>query len=57
MMNVMSAVIRITIYYSLIRSVLIYLVEDYKKDIEGFNVVQSIHVEAIFPGDPVGETV
>lgn len=34
-----------------------YLVEDYKKDIEGYNVIQSVHVEAVWPGDPVGESV
>ncbi len=38
-------------------SVLTYLTDDYKKDIEGHNVVQCVHVEAVFPGDPVGETM
>lgn len=33
-----------------------YTVEEYSKDIAGYNVSQSVHVEAVWPGDPVGET-
>ena len=33
-----------------------YLLEQYGKDITGFKVTQSVHVEACWPGDPVGET-
>ncbi len=33
-----------------------YLLEDYEKDITGYNVTASVHVEACWPGDPVGET-
>lgn len=33
-----------------------YLPEDYKRDLEGFTVISSIHVEVVWPGDPAGET-
>ena len=36
--------------------ILTNLVDDYRKDTEGHNVVQCVHVEAVWPGDPVGET-
>lgn len=37
-------------------SVETYTVAEYRKDIRGYNVAQSVHVEAVWPGDPVGET-
>lgn len=33
-----------------------YALAEYSKDINGYNVTQSVHVEAVWPGDPVGET-
>lgn len=33
-----------------------YALAEYSKDIHGYNVTQSVHVEAVWPGDPVGET-
>ncbi|XP_064404857.1 uncharacterized protein y4mH-like isoform X1 [Halichondria panicea] len=39
------------------KSVLTYLTDDYKKDTEGHNVVQCVHVQAAWLGDPVEETV
>ena len=30
--------------------------QDYKRDVEGFTVVSSIHVEVVWPEDPVEET-
>ena len=37
-------------------SVETYALAEYSKDINGYNVTQSVHVEAVWPGDPVGET-
>jgi predicted TIM-barrel fold metal-dependent hydrolase len=37
-------------------SVTTYLLEDYLKDVEGYNVTHLVHVEAAWPGDCVGET-
>ena len=37
-------------------SVETYALAEYSKDIHGYNVTQSVHVEAVWPGDPVGET-
>ncbi len=31
--------------------------DEYKKDTEGVNVVACVHVEAVFPGNPVEETM
>jgi len=36
-------------------SVIPYLVEDYQKDIAGYNVTQCVHIQALMP-DPVEET-
>ena len=33
-----------------------YTLAEYSKDIQGYNVTKSVHVEAVWPGDPVGET-
>lgn len=33
-----------------------YTLDDYLKDTEGFNVTSAVHVETVWPGDPVGET-
>ena len=37
-------------------SVETYTLAEYSNDIRGYNVTQSVHVEAVWPGDPVGET-
>lgn len=37
-------------------SVETYTLAEYNKDIAGYKVTQSVHVEAVWPGDPVGET-
>ena len=42
--------------FKFLESILTYMLDQYKKDITGYNVVQAIHVEACWPGDPVGET-
>lgn len=42
--------------FQFLDSVITYMLEQYKKDITGYNVVQAVHVEACWPGDPVGET-
>ena len=44
------------IMYSCAEPVATYLLEEYQKDMAGFNVTHSVHVEACWPGDPVGET-
>ena len=36
--------------------VLSYLLDRYREDTRGHNVTQCVHVEACWPGDPVGET-
>lgn len=33
-----------------------YTLDEYEKDIQGYTVTQTVHVEALWPGDPVGET-
>jgi predicted TIM-barrel fold metal-dependent hydrolase len=33
-----------------------YLVEDYVRDSRGHNIVATVHIEALWAGDPVGET-
>lgn len=33
-----------------------YMLEDYRKDTADYNVTHCVHVEAAWPGDPVGET-
>ena len=47
--------IRITLLQS-IAAIMTYTLEDYLNDIKGFNVTHAVHVEAVWPGDPVGET-
>lgn len=44
--------------YSLIflASVIPYTLKEYVNDIAGYNVTHAVHVEACWPGDPVGET-
>ena len=42
--------------YNITAPVMTYLMEQYKNDIAGYNVTQTVHVEAGWPGDPVGET-
>lgn len=37
-------------------SVVTYSLNEYTKDISGYNVTHAVHVEACWPGDPVGET-
>eukprot|EP00731_Ephydatia_muelleri_P030628 Em0022g142a len=37
-------------------AIMTYTLEDYLNDIKGFNVTHAVHVEAVWPGDPVGET-
>lgn len=37
-------------------SVETYTLDEYNKDIARYKVTQSVHVEAVWPGDPVGET-
>ena len=37
-------------------SVATYLLEEYLNDVKGYNVTHAVHVEAAWPGDPVGET-
>ena len=33
-----------------------FTVPEYNKELLGYNVTQCVHVEAAWPGDPVGET-
>ena len=33
-----------------------YMLKDYNEDVAGYNVTHTVHVEACWPGDPVGET-
>lgn len=33
-----------------------YLLGDYQRDVEGYNVTHTVHVEAAWNGDPVAET-
>ncbi len=47
----------LTIFFLYSEPVLTYLVDEYKKDTDTVNVTACVHVEAVFPGDPVGETM